>query len=428
MTEFEPIILEPNKDQEREFRELFVPAIQTKGYFEYLQEHPFASKNELFQANGLRHSQFDYPELTSLVNGLISSRDRVYRAYNLFSQSSPAAQKRITRVLYESAQHSFDIHEPIGPIEMDHLDNPYAICSLTEREDFEYLGSPDAYGFFRPDREFKVNGINFNVNFIALWRRPDYTDQSRTKRHEITHAWMEEVQRSLFTSGKINLWGEDTRLTEESRLTDLVEKLNNIEHLPIKGKENIEKSEQLGDEIVLNLLSIAKDEILTRMITGEPIDLTPLSDRDSSYNKSDDLNLSFDLGDKIWDRYQALLVRDVKSAMRIYKAYDRFGLEERRDILPWMLTRIPLGKWTPVLNGIGLTNEAIAIEKIDNLFKDYYFKGSDYPEEKQEEYWKNEVRLDEFFKPQVDFCRRRNNRLLLPVMQSFLNDLGKQTK
>jgi len=190
-----------------------------------------------------------------------------------------------------------------------------------------------------------------------------------------------------------------------------------------KGSEVLGRAEMLGNEIIRGLLSLSKDELLTRMITGEPIDLELLKDRESQYNKADGLNLSFDLGDKIWDRYRSIISREINSMLRVYHTYNMFGLEERRDLLPWMLTRVPLGKWTETLNEVGLTNEAIVLEQVDSKLKNMYFEGCDVSDDRREEIWKKEVSLKEMLDPQVKFCKSHNNRLLLPFFDRMLKEL-----
>src|SRR3989344_4869495 len=423
MIEFEPIILEPDQEQERKFHQLYNPAYQTRGYFKYFTDHPFAEKGELFQANGTQFSQFDNPELVSLVNGLISTRGSVRLAYSLLAQTSPLLQKKIPRLLYESAQRSTIKHDPSDIVEMDRLDNPYAITCLTSRKDFEFLDSPDSYGYFYPIKKFSVNGNEFDVNFVAFWRREDYLGQTQTRRHEITHSWMAEIKKSFKSTGMINFWGEGTTKDVGIRLNKLVEELNMIENMNFKGSEVLGRAEMLGNEIIRGLLSLSKDELLTRMITGETIDLELLKDRESQYNKADGLNLSFDLGDKIWDRYRSIISREIDSMLRVYHTYNMFGLEERRDLLPWMLTRVPLGKWTETLNEVGLTNEAIVLEQVDSKLKNMYFEGCDVSDDRREEIWKKEVSLKEMLDPQVKFCKSHNNRLLLPFFDRMLKEL-----
>lgn len=345
------------------FKDLYQPSLASKRVIDYMAENPFYDSDVFKAAINMKGLSASYTEIMYLVGGVLDSRTQVRRAYETLQRSAGSNGKKIGNILYESAQKN-EVHSATEPVEMAYLDNPFALVISVGSEDFKYLHSPDSGGYFMSRLEFYSGNTRLSSPFIAIKRdRAEYIETVLS--HEKQHAYNILVKEALISANKGNLWGSDSLTpTERIAATDNAGRLWR-QHSTNPDRSALMTSNPDYKKMINHSLSEIKGEMLARLTTGETLNavVTRLGlydhlQQDFGMEFSDPFSAFY------WHKYTDKLKETFTPVLRAMKTYSRVGLDQRANLLPWMLMRSPVKNWGAELNSVGVTSEVEIIEHI----------------------------------------------------------------
>ncbi len=394
-----------------------------------VKSNPEITENELrkyFKENSL----MAHPEVfEAMIDELTKTRDIVDETIYELKEKREIEGSSMDDVLYDWLLSDDNTDEKVmtGPKGKIRLGNKYPLAVVVFIEDYgDYLDITRSkrslslsfsFGFFEK-REAPCTTRKYPLVVVNSSLIKEDKVKKEAEKHEKKHAEDAIVQNSIRFLEVLGKPKKNFLWTDDMLMYFTKKNKSDLETAYTKDKDSAKKSSLWRDYQEYALTS-TKGEILAMLEQGMTIK-DAIRDIKKEYEHF--IDLGFEVGSEIYDDlikdYNEVLDDVGQTISKIDDMYSSFFLFDRQDDFRWMLSRIPLRKWTKQLNGFNFVEES---DRLSNLLTHCLPSRDDYAIEELSE-------RDRVFEELSQKLQENQGRSFIDIIKKYEIRLGLNDK
>ncbi len=330
---------------ERMFRHVAYPARVTANIFEIIKKDHNIPLDQLAASSGADYYSKWYPDLGLLVNRVWNTRQSVGEFLYDINMWSSKHKKKPQEAIFESLSNG---KKPTGEVQLLKEESDLAVVLEMSPDDYHAVNNNKrSIGCYMKKQNFMIDERNYV--FIPVIAIKTSSHSNNILEHERAHAWHHQFVDSVISNKE--WWRKPERVYE------------NMERLKTKWNKNPNEAikSAIRKRTLEGVYLLARSEIISMLISGD--DMEYLFERKGSYDYLQHLENTTDLYNNMWSEYESTVRRELRTVENLWNIYTQSGWNRRKELIPWMLMRMPLDSWSNKLTEIGVIEEAITLQQ-----------------------------------------------------------------